>query len=119
MDVDVVEVVGARGEALRFGEGFDDGLRSGAGASLEGPSVGMVDWGGREVDVTGSGAFAAVEEVDLGCASTKVVSRNWPKEEVVDETMPLGWAPDIVAISMLWAWAWARESEAPCHVGVG
>lgn len=53
-----------------------------------------------------SGPFAftpAAVEAGLGCASTKVVRRNWPKEEVVDETMPLGWGPDIVAISMLWA----------------
>lgn len=116
-----VDVVGARGEALGFGEGsggFGDGRRSGVGASLEGPFVGMeVDWGGMDPDVTGSGAFAPAVEVGLGFALTKVVRRNWPKEEVVDETMPLGWGPDIVAISMLWAWA--RESEAPCHVAVG
>lgn len=96
VDVDAEEVVGARGEALAFGEGsagFGEGRRSGAGASLEGLSVGMeVDWGGRDPDgCSGSGAFApAVEAAGLGCASTKVVRRNWPKEEVVDETMPLG-----------------------------
>lgn len=89
------------------------------GASLEGPSVGMPDWGGiDDLEVTLSGAFApALATAGLGCASTKVVRRNWPKEEVVEETMPLGCCPDIVAISMLWAWA--RECEAPCHGVVG
>lgn len=124
--VEVVEVVGARGEALGFGEGrggFEWGRRSCAGASLEGTSAAIAeDWGGREAAATLSGAFAAtpalvVEDAGFGCASTKVVRRNWPKEEVVEETMPLGWGPDIVvAISKLWAWA--RESEAPCRVAV-
>jgi hypothetical protein len=124
--VEVEEVVGARGDALEFGEGrggFEGGRKCGAGASLEGPFAAIAeDWVGMEAAAMLSGAFAVtpalvVVDAGFGCASTKVVRRNWPKEEVVEETMPLGWGPDIVvAISKLWAWA--RESEAPCHVAV-
>ena len=110
-----------RGDALmELGEGsdgFENGRSSCAGDPFAVFSAPMdEDCAGKDPEESGrTGDEAlAVEMAGLGFASTKVVNRNWPKEDDVAETIPLGWPPDIVAISMLCAGA-ASSSE-PCHM---